>query len=322
MKKNLVMILVASFLILASLSFASAITLTVTSPNDNGVYDSNKVLFDLKTNDKSDFYYILNNSEDSRWIKLCSKTKECIKRVRFSKDGKYNITIKAIIYNNLSDINYSSKTFTIDTNKPDLTIPAPKKSNRPGTQPKNHPILLPTSSKFINDSIEFKIKYNEENLEKVNLYYWINVNSAIKKNKSCLAGKNQNCSIKPLNLNQFNDKNIIYWVEIIDNALNSINSSIRNAEVDITLPSITSSSNLINNKKVTFIFEIVEKNFDGIFYKDMNSNKPIWKSLCKKIEAGRCSTTKSFSDGAHNLSINAVDKAGNSDTEDMEFTII
>jgi len=67
-----------------------------------------------------------------------------------------------------------------------------------------------------------------------------------------------------------------------------------------------------DGNRVTFNFNITEKNFDVIEYMDTSESRPRWRTMCSRLkDDGTCSKRITFRDGIHDLSIQVVDGAGN-----------
>ncbi|MEK6862264.1 MAG: hypothetical protein AABY07_09955, partial [Nanoarchaeota archaeon] len=87
-------------------------------------------------------------------------------------------------------------------------------------------------------------------------------------------------------------------------------------------PEINSFSHEIDRRRVTFIFDITEDNFDEINYIDYSDTKPRERRLCSRLRDGICEIRKTFSRGEHNLTFTILDEAGNSVQESLVFTIL
>src|SRR3989344_2124777 len=140
MKKLMVIILVASFLVLASLSFVSA-ALFINSPESDKIYDSSKILFDIESDEVGDFYYMIGDmSSGKRWVNLCKNTDHCQKQVRL-KNSSNSIQIKFIN----SEIEYEEDIqVNLDTKFPVILKTLLKSFG-----------MISSSTRFISDSNKF-----------------------------------------------------------------------------------------------------------------------------------------------------------------------
>jgi len=314
MKKLMVIILVASFLVLASLSFVSA-ALFINSPESDKIYDSSKILFDIESDEVGDFYYMIGDmSSGKRWVNLCKNTDHCQKQVRL-KNSSNSIQIKFIN----SEIEYEEDIqVNLDTKFPVILKTLLKSFG-----------MISSSTRFISDSNKFIVIFKEENKEDIIIYYGMNKESAESETSDdCSFNDDKKwweCIFEDVDLSNYDNKEIIYWFEVIDEANHKSISSIKKVKVDITAPVIKADevNYEVNKKKVNFAFEVDEENFAGVFYWDSNALIQKWIPLCNKLNSiGRCTATRSFSEGDHSLDIKVLDKAGNSDIiEDIEFTI-
>ncbi|MBS3075325.1 hypothetical protein J4429_02590 [Candidatus Pacearchaeota archaeon] len=78
----------------------------------------------------------------------------------------------------------------------------------------------------------------------------------------------------------------------------------------------------VSRTKIKFIFEINEKNFKNIVYKDTalcdgDCVKKVihYGTLCNGLPNGKCSSVRNFCKGKHYIEITIKDKAGNTNTE-------
>lgn len=280
-----VLILVSLVFAVLMISMASALTLTINKPTLNANYNSNKIDINLTASAQSDFYYL---SVSGRWIQLCDNTINCIKNLNF-REGSNSISFKAVGANGNAD--FKEISFNVDTKKPVITD------------------TFPGSKAFTNGS-EFSVAYNEDNLKEAKLFY-DNKNMTL----NCTSGKKQSC-LTNLNLSAFDGKFIEYWFSLTDNAGNSAMSKKTAVKVDTTAPKNLDGFPKYeqNNDVVKFIFEVNELNLKEITFTD-DSVIPLLTSsrvLCTRLDNGRCTSTRRFSSGTHNLVITATDKAGNS----------
>ncbi|MBS3092301.1 hypothetical protein J4466_02670 [Candidatus Pacearchaeota archaeon] len=175
---------------------------------------------------------------------------------------------------------------------------------------------LPRRNSFTNGS-DFYIRYSEENLKKVSIIF----NPTIIINQCNLSGKNIQCPFS-LNLASYNGQQINYKMQVEDIAGNIDESREIPINVDTTSPIINYINKSIDNKRVKFTINISELNLDVVEYMDNSDSRPKWKPLCNRLKNGICERRITFKPGNHNLTIRAIDKAGNSDSEGVEFSIL
>jgi len=64
-----------------------------------------------------------------------------------------------------------------------------------------------------------------------------------------------------------------------------------------------------------------ELNFEDVNYIDSSDTRPSWKTLCSSLKNGNCVSKKYLRTGNHNITIQVLDKAGNSDEKKINFNI-
>jgi hypothetical protein len=293
MKKNFIL---AIFLIsvLTSLNFViangaigafTAPVLTTNNPIDGSVYNSRSILFDLETDQESDFFVTKRIHRPAGWKTLCRDTMECEKAVPF-REGDNRVLIKAV--NSVGETITKVISFTIDTRKPKIHKIEPRRTS------------------FTNGEL-FSVRYTEAQLDEVTLFY--GTDSILKTN--CESGKRKTCDFSNVDLSTYDGQEIDYWVQIKDVAGNIGTSKKTKINVDVTAPKVHFYEYEQVRRRVNFVFEIEEKNFKEISYIDNTDKNPRWKKLCSKFRNGRCDTQKSFRNGNHILDIKVIDKAGN-----------
>jgi len=102
---------------------------------------------------------------------------------------------------------------------------------------------------------------------------------------------------------------------------NSDESRHNKVAIDTTPPVLNSFDYLIDGRRVDFIFNVTETNFDEIDYIDFNDSRPRERRLCSRLKDEICEVKKSFRSGEHHLTITVLDKAGNSVLEEISFLV-
>lgn len=274
--------------------------LTINSPQNNFVYNSRKVLFDISVNENSEIFFY-DNVYGNKWIRICADCTSSATQ-RSLKEGFNNITIKAV-----DDFGNSAKktfAFIIDSSKPRITKTEPRKG-------------------FANG--DFEVKFKEENPVSLYLIYGNNLdgykNSAVNIATDCVEEKGAYACIKNIPLFLYDGQDIEYWFNLTDIAGSYAESTHALLQVDITPPLINRLDYNVSGKKVLFNISVTEQNFDLIEYYDNSESKPRLKVLCSSLKNGECVKKKSFSSGYHALDIQVLDKAGNAVSSRIEFDI-
>ncbi|MAG01878.1 hypothetical protein CMI42_00935 [Candidatus Pacearchaeota archaeon] len=282
MKRGIVMMFLA---LMGSIVFVSALTLTVTSPANAGIFNKSTIDYVLTSDEVSDFYIFKNRLRSNRAVKLCNDVTSCNASIR-AREGSNNVTLKIINVGGM--VKEEDRDFIVDTRVPRIMRTRPR------------------DGKYMNNDDNFSIMYTESNLKKITLFF--GNDSTFK--TSCESGKRKICDFNQ-DLSLFDDQTIKYWFDVEDVAGNKENSSVREVMVDTTKPNITGMNYTIDRRKVKFAFDIEEKNFDKIIIKDHNDRRPRWRRLCSKLIVGKCTASKRFRSGEHLIDVKALDKAGN-----------
>ena len=111
---------------------------------------------------------------------------------------------------------------------------------------------------------------------------------------------------------------IVYWFNISDIRGEVDESRKEELDVDLTKPFVNFWDYIIDGRRVNFIFNITEENFDKITYKDLDDRE---RNLCSRLRGGICERKRGFREGEHNLTLNVFDEAGNKEILEANFTI-
>ncbi len=279
----------------------SCFSLNIFSPRPQ-FYDKIQIQINVSSGvDFDNMSYIDYNDSKPRELFLCKGT-SCIngygylkKQTKSFREGNHNLTF---IVRKINETITKNISFSIDTKDPMISK------------------TLPTQNSFTNGS-NFYIKYTEDNLKELKIS--INQDLIETTNSSkCNPGKNKECSFN-LNLSNYNNQLITYNFTIIDQANNN-KVKLTKVKVDTISPVINYLNYKNKTKTIEFNISISELNLSKVFYIDSLDNKQI--NLCTTLNKGICKTTKTFITGRHNLTINVLDKAGNSARQNINFTII
>lgn len=277
-------------------------SLTVNDPDQNSVYSSKAVLFNLLVDEESSIYFTDNIKDDGRWKKICAGCLNYNGKISLN-EGLNNITVKAADKNE----NSAEKTlsFFVDSKKPKIKKTEPK-------------------SDFT--SSIFKIEFEEENPKEL----WLNYGNSLegyrsKKFNLALCAKEKKISTceEDIDLKDYDGQEIEYWFALSDIANSVVESKHIWVNVDETSPIITNPDSFWtqNGKYIYFSLEITETNFDSVEFIDNSDRRPRWKTLCSRLKDGKCEAKKSFISGEHVLDIQVTDKAGNSVGKRISFVV-
>jgi hypothetical protein len=135
---------------------------------------------------------------------------------------------------------------------------------------------------------------------------------------SCASGMNRNCTFN-IDLSEYDARDIVYSFYLEDVAGNFKYSRNTTIKVDTTSPQITKFIQKTIGNYVTFNISIVETNFYRVNY--MTEGMTRWSILCSSLRYGDCVVRKYFKSGNHNITIQVIDKAGNSEIASKSFVV-
>jgi|GEM_PF-5790485 len=145
--------------------------------------------------------------------------------------------------------------------------------------------------------------------------------------KQCTSGKNQECSFYA-DLSEYDGEEVEYFFAVRDLGGNIDVSRPVKVRVDTTAPVLNNPLSFWeqgsgrDRRFVYFNFNITEENFDKITYSYEDSKgREKHGLLCSSLRGGFCTKRKSFLPGDYELTIEILDKAGNSEEEEIEFMV-
>lgn len=268
-----------------------------TNIQPNGAY----VKFELEISEQNflSAQYYEETSPYPRWTSLCNRLVNgmCAANVRFY-DGNHSLKItikdKAGNNNTIEEI-----TFFTDSIKPVISRTEPIRGYANGT---------------------FSIIYTEENCMSLEL----NISSpthSLGAIMQCDSSRNVNTQITK-DISGFNGEIISYTFNLTDIVNSSASRTVRNLMVDTTPPVIANFNYSISWIYVTFNITVEETNFDSVKYMDLTERIPVYRVLCNRLDKNNnCIIRKYFSRGQHNLTVSAIDKAGNQETRNINFNV-
>ncbi|PIN89666.1 hypothetical protein COU57_05700 [Candidatus Pacearchaeota archaeon CG10_big_fil_rev_8_21_14_0_10_32_14] len=244
----------------------------------------------IKLNENADELIIIDNGEGGIRSKVLCYGCDSYNSPYDLKEGYHFVQIQAWMGGEKIDEN----TFhvIIDSKKAKITKTLPRKGFSNG---------------------EFSVEFNEEFTKEVILRYGIynDMKSiSLDLENDCDESQRGKLCTKWVNLSEFDGMQIVYHFKIIDHSGNVAISKKYMLDVDNTKPEIKSYEYFTQGRKITFSFEIKEKNFKEIILED-NGGDSRQKNLCRKLNLYSCKKTMNFAEGDHDLKITVLDKAGN-----------
>ena len=260
-------------------------------PNQ-ATYNKNNVIVNLSLSSlsgkKADkISYIDYSAKKPRETVLCKACNQygaySLKTINL-QDGEHNLFFKAVvngtIYNDSIDI-------FVDSKVPRLYLPKIRTKD------------------YTNGS--FFISYDETNLKSITLFYG-NENFT---EYNCSSGKGKTCNLW-VDLSNHSGEDIKFSYMVQDISGNTVSTNNMTAEVDITPPVINDITYPIVGNYVFLKINLTDKNFKDVSFFDNSYSKAKWKFLCSALNDNICEKDMRLSPGEHNITIRALDRAGNS----------
>ncbi|MFA5856395.1 MAG: hypothetical protein WC867_03490 [Candidatus Pacearchaeota archaeon] len=286
----------------------------VTTPNDysfnvfsplNGIYSTRNVLFNISSNEKLSKIVLINqndkNPKDSELCKNCYEYGYTRRKTKTLNEGENNLTIKTI--DSFSNIKQEERVIYIDSKKPIVHKVGPRKQT------------------YNNGS--FYIKYSEDYLQNITLYYGIEGAQVNSLSQTCEQGKNKECFFF-IDLKDYWTNYIDYWF-IVSDRVNQVKTEKIRIKIDTTTPELKVNLPLAQTYSDSRIqFNISSNELVTIEYKDLLAKNPNVKRLCSNCNdyGKKTKKTELFSKGEHKIEIRIYDKAFNSITKEVSFNIL
>ena len=270
------------------------------SPVDGGVYDSRMIPINATLRNKGTLQYS-RNSEN----KLTTLCKEC------GEYGFDRIVIKpfdegvnTLLFRGIFNAGEVDRfiSFTVDFKKPRIIN------------------MMPKERAVINDG-KFIIKYSEENLQNITLFYGTKGNFKEVVKTDCESGEKKECVFNA-DLKDFDGKKIEYWFEVRDYS-RVITSKKKWIKIDLTPPILTIYMPNLQEYKRKIPFNItISENVKLMYFNLASWTK--WRTLCPNCnELGFFKDKiKQFKEGFYNMIIMATDEAGNLEAKEVNFTVL
>jgi len=278
------------------------ISLQINSPQ-NQVYNDRRIPFEIELNEIVDEITYIDLADDrGRERRLCSNCDSYgLDRIRTQSfvDGGHNISIKAMKDEVVVDEKIVS--FMTDSRDPRISRTEPRRGFSNGI---------------------FNVEFTEENPTELILFYGNSIrNKTVDIENDCVeARRGFECETEA-DVSDFDGGNIEYWFELIDVAGSKDESRHEELNVDISPPIIENLEYEVDGRNVYFTMRVIENNLDEVYYLDNSDERARERSICRRLSGDLCEGRASFRDGEHNITIYAVDEAGNMAKEDLLFFV-
>lgn len=250
---------------------------------NNGIYTRQRFYVEINTTRKSKVDIIdMTRVEGKNLCMHCNY----IKKMMLFNEGFNDILIKSAV---AGEVESERISFFIDTKKPRIIK------------------TMPLQNQFA--SGEFRIIYDENNLDKVELFYGEKdtLNSV---ELNCESGKKE--CFTSIDLGDYEGKSIYFWFSLTDIAKNVVNSSKTKVYVDNKKPVINLLDYTFDNGFYNIEIGVSDYNFFRIVYLDSGKEK----LFCSSLRDGTCSRKLKLND---NLIIKVIDRAGNFEERELQL---
>lgn len=277
-----------------SIDTTTAFNMVVESP-ENLVYGDRRIPMTITLDGEVELLEYKDNTDSRPKFRRLCRNCEGYDRLKSFKEGEHELVIRAT-----DSFGYSKEemiSFEVDSKEPRISRIEPKRNS-------------------VTNGENFKVKYTEDNLEKVEVSVSDGVDTETFELLTCESGRNQECSIG-LDLGTYNGETISYWFNVSDK-VNNVQSRIYNVEVDTVDPIlvVNTPENTDYGRRVPFDLEVTNEEVKIIEYQDNLGN---WRRLCTRCD--EYDRSKSFRRGSHTVNIRAIDYAGNFDEETITFNV-
>jgi hypothetical protein len=271
--------------------------LTFNSPLNNSLFTSLSVPFSFASNKRVNVYYTDLIKGRGRWSRVCQDCSSYSRARRFH-EGLNLIGVRAI--DKMGNEQFQELSFFIDSKEPRISKTAPKKGYADG---------------------DFWMQMQEENPKNITLHVRSLIDSSEMQSNvnisNCIDARNKKECSTFVDLQPYNGQTIEYWFSVEDIAGNKRESKHLIVGVDTIPPVFTTFDTIVSGSTVTFsIFTDEEV---SLSYYDSLHLRPTWKSLCSRCMSYQ--KVRSFNSGPHNVTVKAVDKAGNIAQQNFAFII-
>lgn len=275
----------------------------VNSPQ-NDIYNDRRIPFEIELNEMVDEITYIDLADDrGRERTLCSRDCDSYgldrERTESFSDGEHEVSIKAIKDEVVVDEKIIS--FMTDSREPRISRTEPRRGFSNGI---------------------FNVEFDEENPQELTLFYGNSIrNKTVNVENDCVeARRGYECKTEA-DVSDFDGGNIEYWFELTDIAGSKDESRHEELSVDISNPIIENLEYEMDGRRVYFTMNVIDNNFDEVYYLDNSDERARERSICRRLDGTLCEGRASFRDGEHNITIYAVDEAGNIAKENLIFFV-
>ncbi|MBS3066700.1 lamin tail domain-containing protein [Candidatus Pacearchaeota archaeon] len=281
-----------------------AINISINSPV-NELYENRNVPINVTLDKEADYIkYINYDDKKPGWKILCKDCKDYGKTSTKTKrflEGENNLSFMAI--DSFGREFSENVSIFIDSIAPKIKEVEPKTG-------------------YIDSN--FNINIIEDNPTNMSIFYGngtINMGSDVNLSE-CTNVKSVKYCNGFIDLSEFNGQEIEYYVNLTDIMNRTVKSKINKVMVDTVNPVINSVDFTNIGRRVELRINVSELNLEEVNYIDLEDRTPKERRLCTKLTNNMCVKVLSFRPGVHNLTINAVDQAGNNAfVDDVIFNI-
>jgi hypothetical protein len=171
----------------------------------------------------------------------------------------------------------------------------------------------------------FSVSYIEQNPKELWIIYGNTTDKVVQDvdlSKCWKEPTKTSCNISA-DLRRFDGQKMGYNFHLADIAGHYNDSKEIKLKVDVSPPVLNKFDYSIGRGMITFAFGVTEPNFNRITYTDTKVGGAIKIGvLCSSLTNGKCTSVKSISRGTHNIKIQILDKAGNSNSFELNVVVL
>ncbi len=273
--------------------------LQINSPIQGSIHTERAILLNLQSSETANIAFIDNLDNRGRWTTICTKCTSSSRQRTFN-EGLNDLLFRAT--DRAGNEGFANLTFFVDTKVPKIKKVMPKSGFTSGA---------------------FEVEYIELNPTMLKLHYGNSISGMAEVNVNfaqCTDGTSGSkiCQIQA-NLNNYDNEEIELWADLTDIAGNNAVSPHNILKVDFSKPAIIQLDYPVDGKLVNFHVELNEANPDKVVFIDNLDSRPKWQNLCTGMKTETCNKKVSFKDGNHEVTLRAVDLAGNYIERNISF---
>jgi len=269
---------------------ASAAVINIVSPMENVEYSNNRLPVMIALNKEVESLEYSLNGDNFR--NLCTRCSE-YNRDKIFEEGTNQLLVRAIDY--AGNVNEESTEFIVDSKEPVVIE------------------TLPGQGDYVNS--QFSIKYTEDNVERIKLYYGQGNNFNNVELNNCESGRNKECSV---NVDLSSYEGTLFYYFTIEDPTHLVTSDLVSFNVDYDDPilNVYSPIEFSYNEKIIPISLNVNENVDVQYSIDGGR----FLTLCR--DCTDYDRRRTFSYGEHEIIFKAIDYAGNYDEKTVDFEVL